>query len=61
MTDGGYAYHGEHGIMYRIIESRCTAETDITFYVSYMSILKKFKNPHIYYLIVSVGQEFGLN
>ena len=48
--DGDYTYCGEHGVMYRIVESLyCTPETNIMLFVKYTSTFKKnplkfFKN-----------------
>lgn len=42
VTDGNYAYHGEHCVMHGIVKSLFhTSETNITFYVKCTSIKKE--------------------
>ena len=47
VTDGDDTYGDEQSIMYRIIKSRYTPETNITLYVKYISI-KKLKIELLY-------------
>jgi len=70
MTDGDYIYHGEHKLMYRIVESICgTPETNTTLYVNLLPFTKKcalksgriFFNPSLLLLftnILNIGETY---